>query len=63
MDFFKRIERIELEASKAAFRICLMSQIRKDAGVSNQKATIRKCWRLEDGQQVKLLEYSKGWFS
>lgn len=46
----------ELERSNATF----MRQIRKDAGVPNLKATMNKCWRLEDGQQVKILEYSKG---
>jgi hypothetical protein len=46
----------ELERSDATF----MSQIRNDAGVSNLKAAMRKCWQLKDGQQVKILEYSKG---
>lgn len=46
----------ELERSDTTF----ISQIRKDAGVTNLKEAMSKCWRLKDGQQVKLLEYSKG---
>ena len=45
----------ELERSDTTF----MRQIRKDAGVPNLKATVSKCWLLKDGQQVKILEYSK----
>lgn len=46
----------ELERSDATF----MRQIRKDAGVPNLKATMNKCWKLKNGQQVKILEYSNG---